>query len=521
MRPNWFWLRWFAPVIPGCAVGTNCASSPLTLTSSRHLEPQATFIKRFGDLVALLRVDPGNDAAQELALTAAAAAVADHAIVVESGFEHGVSAEEDLSLQGRLRARRVDLLRVAAGATHHELLQVARALSHDSLFVPSTSAVRVEMMPNVAPAGLALVPGGDFAPPRGESDRRSWRERRQWRFEPWRQAERRRPDDRRVTGERRLRLLKHHEADIGRLQARLAQTVAHASWLDALEAAHALVEHAARVPVSERRSYLIGLRRYLPRHALDAFVELGLLDPAEQGRVADVLRASGLEGADAMMDAVRASPTVGPRRFIHRVLGTMPEAFPSVLPLLSSSELHEVRHAAGILGQMGRLETLPPLKRQSAHPDAGVRRAVLLALAAFPVPETADAFAQALAHASPDTRAAAAEAIGLAHAAAMAMPLAAALGVERDAVAWSAMIEALGLLASAESCMALAAVALARRRFTGGGYSSSRRLEAVRALASVAAPCREPALEQVAREGDGAVRQAASAALTRGSRAAG
>jgi hypothetical protein len=46
-------------------------------------------------------------------------------------------------------------------------------------------------------------------------------------------------------------------------------------------------------------------------------------------------------------------------------------------------------------------------------------------------------------------------------------------------------------------------------------------LEAVQALAAVTAPCRQPALERVARDGDGAVRQAASAALTQGARAAG
>jgi len=36
------------------------------------VDPKSTFVKRFGDLIALLRVDPGNDAAQDLALAAAA-----------------------------------------------------------------------------------------------------------------------------------------------------------------------------------------------------------------------------------------------------------------------------------------------------------------------------------------------------------------------------------------------------------------------------------------------------------------
>jgi len=485
------------------------------------LDPRSAFVKRFGDLVALLRVDPGNDAAQELALTAAVAAVADHAIVVESGVERGTGGD-DLTLPGRLRARHVDLMRVSAGAAPEELLRVARALSHDAIPVPSTRAVRMEMVPNIVPAGLALVGGGgNFNPARGENDRRCWRERRKWRVEPWRGIERRKPDDRRVTGERRLRLIKHNEADISRLQDRVTRAVADGEWLDALETAHDLLDHAGRVPAPERRSFMIGLRRYLPRRAVEGLIELGLRDPTEQGRVADVLRASGLEGADAMVDAIRASLTVGTRKFVHRVLGEMPEAYPAVAPLLNSSASHEIRHAAGILGHMGRPEALPLLKRHLPHADASVRRAVLLALAAFPVPDTADAFAGALAHASPDTRAAAAEAIGLAHATAMAMPVVAALGVERDAPAWSAMVGALGLLATTESCAALAAVALARRRLIGGGYSADRRLEAVQALAAVTAACRQPALERVAREGDGAVRLAASAALTQGERAAG
>jgi hypothetical protein len=479
------------------------------------------FEKRFGDLVALLRADPGNDAAQDLALTAAAAAVADHAIVVESGVERG-SLREDLTLAGRLRARRVDLLRVAAGASPDELLRVARALSHDTTPVPSTRAVRVEVVPSIVPEGLALVGGGDFSPARGEADRRSWRDRRQWHPEPWQQTERRMAEDRRVTGERRIRVLKSYEADIGRLQESVIRAVAARSWLEALESAHTLFRYAARVPAAERRSFMIGVRRFLPRPALAAFIELGLRDPAEQARAADVLRWCGLEGADAMVEAVRASDVVGPRRFLHRVLGTMPEAYPAVLPLLNSAEPHEIVHGASILGQMGRPEAVLPLKRQLTHPDPGVRRAVLLALAEFPTRETAGMFDEALTHPSAETRAAAAEAIGRARATAMAMPVVAALGVERDAVAWTAMVLALGVLGSVESCAALAAVALARRRLLGGGgYAADRRVEAVHSLAGVAAPCRESALERIAREGDEPVRRAALAALGRGTRVAG
>ena len=96
------------------------------------MDAKSTFVKRFGDLVALLRVDPGNDAAQDLALAAAAAAVETEAVEVEAGIAWSVIPDE-LTLKGRLLARQVEAIRIAAGAEPHELLALARALSHDSV----------------------------------------------------------------------------------------------------------------------------------------------------------------------------------------------------------------------------------------------------------------------------------------------------------------------------------------------------------------------------------------------------
>ncbi len=78
------------------------------------MDSKSTFIKRFGDLVALLRADPGNDAAQELALSAAAAAVADAPLRIEAGVQwHTIP--EDMSLKARMLARQVEAFSVAAG----------------------------------------------------------------------------------------------------------------------------------------------------------------------------------------------------------------------------------------------------------------------------------------------------------------------------------------------------------------------------------------------------------------------
>jgi hypothetical protein len=108
------------------------------------------FVKRFGDLVALMRVDPGNDAAQDLALTAAAGAVALMPVEVEAASQAGGDAE-GLSLRARMIARQVDRLRIAAGAEPYELEALARALAHDLTPIPTFPHVEAELIRLLAP----------------------------------------------------------------------------------------------------------------------------------------------------------------------------------------------------------------------------------------------------------------------------------------------------------------------------------------------------------------------------------
>ena len=100
--------------------------------------------------MALLRVDPGNDAAQDLALSAAAYAVAETAVEVEAASEVTGSAD-GVGLRARMIARQVDRLRIAAGAQPHELQAVARALAHDLTPIPAIPNVEVELMRLLAP----------------------------------------------------------------------------------------------------------------------------------------------------------------------------------------------------------------------------------------------------------------------------------------------------------------------------------------------------------------------------------
>ena len=123
---------------------------PWTPPTRPDLDLNSVFVKRFGDLVALLRVDPANDAAQDLALTAAASAVAGTPVEVEAASEVAGSAE-GVGLRARMIARQVDRLRIAAGAEPYELQAVARALAHDVTPIPATPHVEVELMRLLAP----------------------------------------------------------------------------------------------------------------------------------------------------------------------------------------------------------------------------------------------------------------------------------------------------------------------------------------------------------------------------------
>jgi hypothetical protein len=100
--------------------------------------------------VALLRVDPGNDAAQDLALSAAASAVAESPIEVDAASEVSGSPE-GVGLRARMIARQVDRLRVAAGAEPYELQAVARALAHDLTPIPPMPHVEVDLVRLLAP----------------------------------------------------------------------------------------------------------------------------------------------------------------------------------------------------------------------------------------------------------------------------------------------------------------------------------------------------------------------------------
>ena len=472
------------------------------------MDSKSAFVKRFGDLVALLRVDPANDAAQDLALSAACAAVEAEPVDVEAGLAWSV-IPDDLTLKGRLLARQVEAVHVAAGAEPHELLALARALSHDTVVIPSCPNVQVQMMEHLVPP-----PASDPPAPRGAAERRAWEERRRPGRACYLGIERRRGVDRRVRGERRLHLIHGQRSEIEGLHETLGRSARSMAWDAVLAAALALVRLVPKVPAGERRTFGIQVRRAIPRRAVESLVDLAEQDAALRARAAEVLRWIGLDAAEVILGRLVQGEAIGVGGFYYDVLGGMPGAYPLVTPLLTSHHSHEIRHGAALLGRLGQPAAIDELVPLMSHRDESVRVAGVRAIGEIHEGAAAEPLRQALHHPDGRTRAAAAEAIAVWRGGVLALLLVTSLESERDRDAWLALVNALGRIGTAETSSALEGVALTRRSLLRRqGYSTGQRLAAVEALGLSDAPAARGTLERLAREAEGVVRYAAARVL--------
>ena len=485
------------------------------------MDHKSTFIKRFGDLVALLRFEPGNDAAQDLALTASAAAVAELPLEVEAGIEWSVIPEES-TLKSRLLARQVECIRIAAGAEPHELLALARALSHDRTPIPSTPSVQVQLVPLLAASTQGAIAVGveghfqmsAFASGSRRSERRYWEERRGSGRVRWAGVERRRITDRRDSGERRLQLIADQRAAVAQLHATLGQSVRQLLWEPALDAALELVRTTPRVPSLERRTFAIRVRKAVSRRAIEAFLDLAERDPVPRAAVTAVVRYVGLDAAEAMIERLRQGDAIGVRGYYYDVLGGLPDSYPLVTPLLRGREAHEARHAVALLGRLGRAEGVAELEPLIGHRDERIRTSAVRALGEIHLGPSAEPLRQALHSLDPRTRSAAADAIAVWRGGALALLLVGALQTERDRDVWHAHVAALGRIGSADACTALGTVALnPRKLMRRGGYNTWQRLAAVTALGHSDTPLARATLQRISREGIGAARYAAHRVL--------
>jgi hypothetical protein len=460
----------------------------MTLEPSSN-DPGCAFAACLGELVLLLRGGHADSAEQARLLGTLVRPGEDSIVTIEAGVEH--SWLQDDSLKGRLLARGVDLVRIAPAASAAELLAFARALAHDTIPIPSTPAVDVNMVPLPRQAhvrhadrlGAQDLPF--FTPSIGEV---------------------------RST----LRPLVHGGAgdETARLEVALLDAIRRDSWVEAAHMVQALIRMLPMISEVNRRSHAIAMRRHLTQPVLEALIDTAFRVPEEQNRIGEVLRWAGLGAGELMLDIIRRSEQVGPRAFLFEALGGMPDAYPFVLPLLASSYWHEVRHAADLLGRMGDARAIEPLSARLNHPDERVRIAIIDALGRFRDRVVVEPLRQALSHASPATRAQAGRALAARRSGALAMPLLAALEIEKDSAVWRELLQALTLIDAAEATQALVRLATERRSLLGrGGYTAAQRLLVVEMLAESGTLHARQALERIGVEGDAPVKEAAHRAL--------
>lgn len=450
------------------------------------------FETEYGRLIAAYRAGPSGTAEAAALLEEVVRLVAAKPVSVEAGLF--LSGEYDTAnLRSHLLRRQVEVLSVAAGTPGEMLEALARALGGDAP-LPASPSLGYEM---VAP----LVPD----PPRPL-------------YRPAGTDESQRLVLMGVQGfiEEDDRVPSAFGAEVEALTAAVASASRRGAWTEALHAAQALVRLSSRVPDMDRRTVAITARRTLSRPVLVGFIELAIRTPEEQARAAEVLQWRGADAAELMIDAIRKTESPAPHRFLLDALARMPDAVPLLLPLLGSPEWHEVRHAVEVLGRQMAQEALTPLRGLLAHPEPRVRGAALDALSRYPATAGVEALRLGLAHPSPVTRQDAATAIGHRGGGALAMPLLAAIEIERDAATWRAMLVALGQIEAPEAAVAMATVALRKRGFLArGGFSLPQRLDVVSVLAASPTRAARQALARVAREAEGEVGAAARGELDR------
>ena len=394
-------------------------------------------------------------------MTASAAAVEFDAVEVEAGIAWSEIPEE-LTLKGRLLARGVERIHVAAGAEHHELLALARALSHDQVTVQSSPNVIVDMVEQLSPppargaqqsGDRRIRPGARPSGGPGTSAGTPVHARHLG-------VDRRRGGDRRSSGERRLYLIRSQQAEIANLHSLLGRSARSLAWESVLAAAAALVRLVPKVPVAERRTFGIQVRRAIPKRAIEAIVDLAERDTALRERASEVLRWIGLDAAEVVLDRLVQGDALGVRGFYYDVIGGMPGAYPLVRPLLASHHAHEVRHGAALLGRLGLPAAVSELVPLMTHHDESVRVAVVRAIGEIHDGPAAEPLRQALHQPRrPHPRGRGRGDRRLARRGAGAA-LVGALETERDRDAWQALLTALGRIGNVESAAALVGVAL-------------------------------------------------------------
>ena len=306
--------------------------------------------------------------------------------------------------------------------------------------------------------------------------------------------------------------------NVGDLLAALIDNAAAATKLGRFEQVLGVIvgviQVEEKVPETSgvRRQYGIAMRRFYTKPVLEGLSRL-LAAPKHRAAAVTALQRGGAAGVEVLMDVLAAAPTVGERRAVFDALKQMTEGTDQVVHMLDHSEWFVVRNVAELIGELGLEDAVPALGKRLDHADERVRKAVGLALAKIGTRSAAEPLRRALRDRSQEVRMQVAVGIGGRKSSALAMPLVVAMEEEKDEEVVRELLLALGRIGSPDAVQALIKWAQPTGRFFGR-KPSELRVAAVEALRLAATPAALGTLEGLSDDGDRAVREAASRAVT-------
>jgi HEAT repeat protein len=261
-----------------------------------------------------------------------------------------------------------------------------------------------------------------------------------------------------------------------------------------------------------RRAFAIAIRRSLTGDMLRGVVKY-LLDELYAQDTLTILRRAGIEGTRVMVQHLIDAPSFAERKAYLGALREVEKGTEIVTGMLRHGEWFVVRNAADLVGDLRVAEAVPLLGEVTSHEDRRVRLSVALALAKIGTPETARYLRGPLRDADPGIRLAVARSISGKGLAGLAMMLVTAAESEEDEDVMAEYYRALGRIGTPEAVQALIEVVNAKKGLLSGRKASPRRQAAVEGLGYAGTDAARASLQELTKDRDRDVRDAARAAL--------
>ncbi len=297
--------------------------------------------------------------------------------------------------------------------------------------------------------------------------------------------------------------------ELGRIMEDSARA---AQWTTVVEIAARMLDREESLDdPALRRLFGIQFRRLAKPTVLRAIIQLLPVRRELRRDIQRLLVRQGEPAADLLVEMLAASENSSERRAYRDAIVKCPSAALALIHLLRDVRWFVVRNAAELLGELNAREADQELINALRHPDPRVRRAATFALIKLGTPRAMHTIVQALQDAESTVRLKAAIGLGAVKDARTVPALLAALDREEDPDVLHAVLGALGSHPSGEVVARLAkessSGSLLRRR------PLPRRLAAVAALGVCGTLESRRALEDLERDKDRAIRDAAAKAL--------